>query len=328
MKQLQIAEYGSASVLHVNEVPVPAPGPGEVLVRVLAAGVNFADVLRRRNTYFMPTPLPYVLGAEVVGEVAATGEGVTAPPFEAGSLILAILPYGGGYTEYAVAPAVYCVPLLPHIDPAAATALFVQGSTAHLILHETLGGDLAGKTILVHAASGGVGSLLVQLARLAGARVIAAASSEKKLDVARRLGAEICINYSQPGWTEALIAANGGEKVDIILEMAGGELYTQSFACLKTFGKMVVYGAASGEKGYIHSEHFVDESHCLIGFNLAHTIQHKTAQWQASLGAMIGLLAEGKIQVETGSRYSLSDAAKAHQDLENRITTGKIVLIP
>ncbi len=327
MHQIRLTDYGTSEVLQIVDTEVPSPKPGELLVRVQVAGVNYSDVLRRRNTYFMPTPLPYVLGSEAVGEVVAVGEGVTASSYPVGSRVLAILPSGGGYSQYVTALAQYCVPLPPSIALRAAAAIFVQGTTAHLILHQVTH-NIAGKTILIHAAGGGVGSLLVQLAKLAGAKVIATGSSEQKLRVAQKLGANIVINYREAGWPEELLRENGGEKVDYVLEMVGGDVYRQSFAFLKAGGTMIVYGAASGERGLVHSEHFVDESHNLLSFNLAHFVQHRTEQWQASLEAMIGLIAEGKITVEVAHTYPLEKAAQAHQDIEARQTTGKVVLLP
>jgi len=326
MKQVQITDYGTAEVLRLIETDIPVPAPGQILLEVKAAGVNFSDILRRRNTYFMPTPLPYILGAEAVGNIVELGEGV-GEPFAKGAQVLAILPAGGAYSQYVLAQAEYCVPLPPQIDPKAATALFVQGSTAHLMV-EQLAGKLEGKTALVHAGAGGVGSLLVQLLKMRGAKVIASGSSEKKLAYAKTLGADMGINYSQKDWPEQLVEKNEGEKVDLIFEMVGGEIYKDSFRCLNTFGKMIVYGAASGEKGLIHSEHFVDKSHQLLSFNLAHFIQFKTGEWQASLGAMIQLLASGQIKISQSHIYSLNEVVQAHQDIENRLTMGKVVLIP
>ena len=326
LTQVQLARYGAADVLQLTTAPLPALQPGEVLIGVEAAGVNFSDVLRRRNTYFMPTPLPYVLGAEAVGQVLATGAGVDAP-FVPGSRVLAILPGGGGYASHVVAQAAYCVPLPAHIDPKAATAIFVQGSTAYLMLHQLVG-DLAGKTLLVMAAAGGVGSLLVQLATLAGAQVIAAASTEAKLQVARQLGAMAGVNYAQAGWPAQVRDLTGGAGVDVVLEMVGGALFGESLQCLRTGGQMVVYGAASGTQGELQSERLVDESWTLRGFNLAHFIQQRPADWQAALGAVIGLMAEGKLHVPTPHVYSLAQAVAAHQALEARQTTGKIVLVP
>lgn len=320
--------YGSPDVLKLVDVDVPQPAEGEVLIKIEAIGVNYSDALRRKNTYFMPTPLPYVLGAEAVGEVVALGAGLQAQPLQQGVRVLAILPNGGGYAEYVTAQAQYCVPLPPSIHAADATAIFVQGSTAHLMLHR-VAGNIRGASVLVHAGGGGVGSLIVQLAKAAGAaNVIATGSSEAKLAVAQNVGADATVNYTHPDWPAKVIKANGGKKVDVILEMVGGDVYTQSFECLAQGGTMIVYGAASGQKGFMHAEHFVDENQTVAGFNLAHYIQHKTQMWQASLGAVIGMLAEGKLRVHVGQTFALNDAAKAHKQLEARQTTGKIVLNP
>jgi NADPH:quinone reductase len=328
MQQVQMSAYGKPDVLQLATVAIPQPKAGEVLLKVEAAGVNYSDVLRRKNTYFMPTPLPFVLGAEAVGEIVAVGEGVDAPPFQVGNRVLAILPHGGGYSEYVAAIAQYCVPLPPHLDAAEATAIFVQGSTAHLMLHQVVR-DVEGKSILIHAAAGGVGSILVQLAKLAGAStVIGTGSSDKKLAAIRAFGADHAVNYTQAGWAKRVIEAHDNQKVDLIFEMVGGNIYTESFECLATGGTMVVYGAASGEKGHVHSEHFVDESQTVAGFNLAFFIQHRTELWQQSLGAIISLMAEGKLTISVKDTFSLHDVAEAHTLLEGRQTTGKVVLKP
>jgi NADPH:quinone reductase len=328
MTQVQMSEYGKPDVLKLATVEVPKPKAGEVLIKVEAIGVNYSDVLRRKNTYFMPTPLPYVLGAEAVGEIVSVGEGVDAPPFQVGNRVLAILPQGGGYSEYVTAMAQFCVPLPPHIDAAEATAIFVQGSTAYLILHQAAK-EIEGKSILIHAAAGGVGSILVQLAKLAGAKtVIGTGSSDKKLAAIRNFNADHAVNYTKEGWTKRVIDANDDKKVDLILEMVGGNIYTQSFDCLASGGKMVVYGAASGEKGFIHSEHFVDENQIVTGFNLAFYIQNKMQLWQEALGAIIGLMAEGKLKISVKDTFALQDVVEAHSSLEGRQTTGKVVLKP
>ncbi|MDX2284207.1 MAG: zinc-binding dehydrogenase [Bacteroidia bacterium] len=325
MQQIRFSAYGGPEVLETAEVPVPVPGPGEVLIQIEAAGVNYSDTLRRRNTYFAPTPLPYVPGAEAVGIVRAAGAGAELAP---GTRVLAILPAGGGYAEYAVMPAWYGVPVPPQIDPAAATAIFVQGSTAYLMLAHLTDG-LAGKSVLIHAAAGGVGSLLVQLARVLGAQtVIATAGSEAKLDLARSLGADAAVNYRQPGWPAQVTAANGGKPVDVILETVGGDIFSESFKCLAVNGRMIVYGAASGVQGVLHSEQLPNGGHSVLGFNLAHFINSRMADWQAGLGAVIGLMLEGSLQVHVAHRFPLADAAQAHAAIEARETAGKVVLIP
>jgi NADPH:quinone reductase len=194
MKQVQLNQFGLPDVLKLIEIDIPQPKAGEVVIKVEAIGVNYSDTLRRRNKYFQPTPLPYVLGSEAVGQIVSVGEGVTEP-YVVGTTVLAILPFGGGYSEYVSAIAQYCVPLPSYIDPKTATAIFVQGSTAQLMISQ-VAKDLKDKTVLINAAAGGVGSLLVQLAKMNGAKVIAASSSDEKLIVAKENGADETVNYS------------------------------------------------------------------------------------------------------------------------------------
>lgn len=317
--------YGDAGVLEYRETGVPACGPGEVLLRTSAIGVNYSDALRRRNAYFLPTPLPYVPGTEVVGTVLEAGAGVEAP-YLPGTRVLAILPAGGGYAELVTAAAPYCVPLPPAIDDRTATGIFVQGSTAQLMITH-LAGDLAGKTVLVNAAAGGVGSLLVQLAKLGGARVIGAAGGSAKGEVVRELGADVAVDYRQAGWSERVREANGGRGVDVVFEMVGGEVYNESLRALAPGGHLIVYGCASGVQGRVDPEHFVDENLTQTGFNLAYYLQHRNPDWQQALGAVIGLLASGQLRVRTAKTFPLERAAEAHRQLEARETTGKVVLL-
>ncbi len=324
--QITFERYGDPSVLQFRSGDLPTPGPGEVLLRVSAIGVNYSDVLRRRNTYFMPTPLPYVPGTEVVGTIEGTGPGIDAP-FAHGTRVLAILPRGGGYAEYVTASVQYCIPLPPQIDDATATAIFVQGSTAQLMVTQ-LAGDVSGKTVVINAAAGGVGSLLVQLCKLRGGRVIAAAGGPEKLRVASALGADATVDYRSPDWSQQVRAANRGRGADLIFEMVGGEVYNESLRALAPGGHLIVYGCASGEQGRVDPEHFVDENIRQSGFNLAHYLQHYNPLWQQALGEVIGLLAGGQLRVRTAMTFPLAEAAEAHRRLEARATTGKVVLIP
>ena len=317
--------YGDADVLHFRESAIPECGPGQVLLRVGAIGVNYSDILRRRDRYFMPTPLPYVPGTEVVGEIVASGEGVAAPLTE-GARVLAILPSGGGYAEYVTAAAPYCVPLPPEIDDRTATAIFVQGSTAQLMIAQ-LAGELEGKTVLINAAAGGVGSLLVQLAKLGGARVIGAAGGAEKGKIVRELGADAAVDYRAAGWSERVREANGGRGVDVVFEMVGGEVYNESLRALAPGGHLIVYGCASGVQGTVDPEYFVDHNLRQSGFNLAHYLQHHNPVWQRALGDVMGVLASGRLRVRAAQTYPLERAAEAHRQLEARETTGKVVLL-
>lgn len=326
MKQVQISQYGTPDVLKLVDIDIPQPKAGEVVIKVEAIGVNYSDTLRRRNKYFQPTPLPYILGSEAVGKIISIGEGVEQT-YAIGTPVLAMLPYGGGYAEYVSAFAHYCVPLLPNIDPKTATAIFVQGTTAQLMISQ-IAKDIKGKTVLINAAAGGVGSILVQLAKLNGAKVIAAGSSDEKLKLAKSNGADETINYSKAGWNEKVKQTNNGKGVDIAFEMVGGDIYNETLKSLAQGGQMIVYGCASGIQGNIHQEYLVDESISQIGFNLFFYITRKTQVWQESLGTIIDLIIKGQLKIATNEIFPLKDAAAAHQQIEARQTTGKVVLIP
>ena len=214
MKVIRFHEYGGPEMLRYEDIPTPTPGPGQVLVKVKAAGVNYADAMRRQGAYLEPSPLPYVPGMEAAGTVEAVGEGVTS--VAVGTSAIAIVTDGGGYAEYAVAASDQVIPLPPGLEPAQSTALIVQGLTAYLLLKDAASLQ-AGQSVLVHAAAGGVGTLAVQLAKLLGAgRVIATASTEEKLAQARSLGADVTVNYTQGDWPQQVIAANDGQGVNLI----------------------------------------------------------------------------------------------------------------
>lgn len=324
MKQIQMQEYGAPEVLKLVETEIPTPNTGEVLVKVKTIGVNYSDTLRRKNTYFQETPLPFVLGTEAVGEIVSVGEGVTAP-YVVGTTVLAILPQASGYSEYVCAIAQYCVPLPPEMDTEKATAIFVQGTTAQLMISQ-VAMNLKDKTVLVNASAGGVGSLLVQLAKLNGATVIGASSSDAKLQLSKKLGADYTVNYSKPDWSNKVNDLTDGKGVDIVFEMVGGEVYNESLKCLKQGGHIIVFGCASGVQGTIHPEFFVDENITQSGFNLAYFINNKMELWQQALETVIGLLMQGNLKVKIAHRYALEDASSAHEAIENRETTGKVIL--
>ncbi|MGS2727157.1 quinone oxidoreductase family protein [Psychroserpens sp. BH13MA-6] len=323
MKQVQLQDYGSPDVLELVETEIPIPNAGEVLVKVKAIGVNYSDILRRKNTYFQETPLPFVLGTEAVGEIVKVGDGVTIP-YAVGTTVLAILPQASGYSEYVNVIAQYCVPLPPEMDAQKATAIFVQGTTAQLMISQ-VAKDVKGKTVLVNASAGGVGSLLVQLAKLNGATVIGASSTDAKQEISKKLGADFTVNYSKPGWSNEVKKFTEGKGVDIVFEMVGGDIYNESLKCLIQGGQIIVFGCASGIQGSIHPEFFVDKSITQSGFNLAYFINHKMGLWQQALETVIGLLVQQKLEVNV-TRYSLAKAQQAHRDIENRKTMGKVIL--
>jgi NADPH2:quinone reductase len=315
MRAIQMSEYGGPEVLRLVELPVPEPGPGEVLVRVTRAGLNFADTHRRTNTYLAKDSLPLVPGTEVAGVREDTGERVVA------------LCGDGGYAEYATAPSALTFAIPDGIDDATALALLLQGLTAwHL--YRTCARVAPGESVVVHAAAGGVGSLAVQLGRPMGAgRVIATASTEAKRELALSLGADAAVDGAADGLTERLVEANLGKPVDVVFEMSGGEIFERSLAALAPFGRLVTYGISSGEPNTVRTADLMRRSRSVVGFWLVHCMG-RPAMIDEALADLFGRAARGELRVVAGPAYPLAEAAQAQRDLAQRRTTGKVTLDP
>lgn len=325
MKAIVVEEFGEPEVLQYTDAERSAPDEGEVLVEVRSAGVNYADTMRRRNQYLVPQELPFTPGSEVAGVVSEVGEGVGE--VSPGDRVVSLIGTGG-YAEYAIAPAQSLIPLPDGLDFDEAAAVPLQGLSAYHIL-KTSGALKEGESVLVHAAAGGVGTLAVQMAKLMGAgTVIATASSQEKLDLAQSLGADVLINYTENDWPEKVREATDGKGADVILEMVGGdEFLRKNLECLAVFGRMVVYGAASGERGTIVPAELMNNCHSVVGFWLIQ-VASRPDLFVPSLQEMLAWISSGDLQLTIGGRYPLENATEAHDDLEGRKTTGKLILNP
>ena len=316
MRAIQARVFGGPEVLElVDDAPVPEAGDGQVLIRVSRAGINFADTHARENTYLARYELPLVPGAEVAGVREDTGERVVA------------MVGTGGYAEYVAAPAEATFPVPEGVSDGAALALLLQGLTAwHL--YRTSAKLADGESVVVHAAAGGVGSLAVQLGHPMGAgRVIAAASTPEKRDLAIELGADVAVDAAPEGMKERLEEANGGRKVDIVFEMAGGEVFDQSLAALAPFGRLVAYGIASSQPNTIDQGSLMRRSRAVVGFWLMHCMGRPEMVDEA-LTDLFDRAARGELRAVVGATYPLADAARAQEDLAGRRTTGKVMLDP
>lgn len=335
MESIRAKGYGTPDVLVLEEVLIPRPGPGQVLIKVESAGVNFSDIKRRRNDpYPFPTPLPYTPGGEVAGTVEGLGDGVDGPPI--GTPVFALVgdDGSGGYAQFAVANAPQVIPIPPGLSVDVASALLIAGSTAVLILKEAARLQ-AGESVLVQGAAGGVGSYIVQLAKLLGAgTVIGAAGSPERREAALALGADHVVDYTQADWPDRVRDLTGGRGADVVLEMAGGAAFGQSLSCLAPFGRAVVYGSTSGESLSMGPKtvqtFFYDPSpnQSLIGFNLGHWFGLRPEAAVGALQTLIGLVSSGRVEVPIGHVLPLSQAVEAHRMIEERRATGKIVLKP
>jgi NADPH:quinone reductase len=325
MKQIIVNEFGGPEKLILHDVAAPSAGDGQIVIKVEASGVNFADGMQRRNQYVFPVSLPYLPGFEVAGIVTELGKGVEN--ISVGDRVVAMLPGGGGYAQYAVTPSYLAAVIPPTISAQESLALQVQGLSAYLMLKD--GAKLqAGQTVLIHAAAGGVGTLLVQIAKQMGAgKIIATASNAEKLAVAKSLGADELINYTESDWVQKVKDATGGKGVDLILDSTGGEILRNSVNCLAPFGRLINFGNPTGGSTSIEAFILVNDNLILQGFGLASYFE-KPDLMQEAYQYLFSQAATGKLKVHIGQTFPLKDAAEAHRQMENRKTTGKTVLIP
>ncbi|WP_046471321.1 quinone oxidoreductase family protein [Allosalinactinospora lopnorensis] len=318
MRAIQIAEFGGPEVLQPAETAEPQPADGQVLVRVEHAGVNYADTHMADNSYLValaPTNLPMVPGSEIVGRTPD------------GRRVVALMS-GGGYAEQAAVDPALMFDVPDEIDSLTALALMIQGSTAWVLLRKSVRME-PGESVVVHAAAGGVGSLAVQLAKAFGAgRVIATASSEEKRKLALELGADIALDSRAEDMKTALIEANEGRPVDIVLDMTGGRITDESVQALAPFGRLSFYGMASREEpSPVRPPNLVQYSTGVSGMWLAHAFAVPGLVQQA-MTEMYRLVQQGTLRTINGGVYPLSEARRAHEDLRARRTTGKLALDP
>jgi NADPH2:quinone reductase len=329
MKAIQYSRFGGPDVLDIVEIDQPSPGPGEVLIAVGTVGVNFFEVLMRQDRYVVTPPLPFRPGVEIAGTIAALGEGVTT--FSIGERVAAALyaagGQSGGYADYVAAGANVVVRLPETLPFASATALQVQGLTA---LHLLRNNPAAGKNVLISAAAGGVGSLLVQLAKRAGAkRVIAMASTSGKLALAQDIGADAGVDYTQADWPDQVRALTDGAGPDLIFDASGGDIPAQCLALLAPFGRLVLYGPLSIADFRPDPETLkalIFGNRAIAGFSLLpHLAPERLAH---DLGELFALATAGALKLLPGGSFPLAQASAAHAALESRHTAGKLVLVP
>jgi NADPH2:quinone reductase len=316
MRAIRVTQWGGPEVLElVEDAPMPEPSDDELLIHVTSAGVNYADTHAAENTYLARYELPLTPGAEVAG-VTEDGRRVVA------------MTANGGYAEYVAVPKASAIPIPDGVSDGQALALLIQGLTAwHL--YKTSAKLAEGESVVVIAAAGGVGSLAVQLGKAFGAgRVIGTASSEEKRDLVLELGADAAVDVTREDLADALREANGGNRVDVVLEMAGGHVFDESLKALAPFGRLVAYGIASGEPNSATTGALMARSQAVIGFWLVHCLRKPQEMIAAPLRDLFERTARGDLRVVEGPVYPLSEARRAHEDLRARRTMGKLVLDP
>lgn len=313
MKAIRVSEYGDPDVLESIEVDPPKPEDSQIRIDVRAAGVNFADVEKRRGNYpDGPTP-PYRPGMEVAGVIESTGTDV----YSVGDRVAALIPGGGGYAEQVLAPADSVIPIPDSLSFPEAAALPIQYLTAHNTLFEW-GSLESDESVLVTAAAGGVGTAAVQLATHADTTVVAAASTDEKRTLARQLGADRAIEYE----------AIGSETFDLALDGVGGSVFTESVEALSPGGRIVTFGMASGRVPTLATPRLFFHNRSVIGYHLLEALQREPDRVLGAVPSLLELLASDSIEIVLDEMVPLSDAGRAHERLQNRESRGKIVLIP
>ncbi|MEO8323509.1 MAG: quinone oxidoreductase [Actinomycetota bacterium] len=322
MRAVRVHESGGPEVLRVDDIGVPEPGPGEIRVRIEAAGVNFIDTYHREGKY--PLELPATIGGEGAGVVDAVGADV--PALSEGDRV-AFAGSRGAYAEMAVVPAGAVVPLPDDVEVRTAAAALLQGMTAHYLVHDTYPVG-AGDTVLVHAAAGGTGHLLTQICKLLGARVIATCGTQEKADLVRGFGADEVVVYTEEDFTEAVDRFTDGRGVDVVFDGVGKATFLDGLSCLRRRGMMVIYGQSSGEVDPLDPQELNRKgSLFLTRPNLAHYVAERD-ELERRASDLFGWIANGTIEVRIDRTFPLEEAAEAHRYLEGRKTRGKVLLIP
>ncbi|GCE13849.1 quinone oxidoreductase family protein [Tengunoibacter tsumagoiensis] len=318
MRAVLIHERGDFDVMHVEEIEIPRPSSGQVLIKVALAGVNYADALIRMGAYAFLPPLPHSLGFEVVGTIEEVGPDVAN--LQTGTRVVSLVM--GGYAEYALANAHDVVVLPDEVSDAQAVMIPVQGQTAYLSLKAAY--IRQGDMVLVHSAAGGVGSIAVQLAKLLGAKlVIGTTTSAEKVDFIRSLGADAVVRTDESDWAEQVLKLTGGQGVQVLLETIGGPVGRQSIDCLAPFGRMVVYGSLTGQPTMFATQELIGKCASIIGYNT--NIQSHEDQMRASQEILQAIIS-GQLRVIHESTFPLDQVSEAHKALLTGKTQGKVLL--
>jgi len=324
MKAVELNGYEGLDNLRLVDVPKPKVAAHECLIEVKATGINFAELELTRGRYRVGKEPPFIMGFDAAGVVREVGE--TVKNLKVGDRVTTIVS-SGGYAEYATAPAEMAIPIPEGVGFAEATTIPIQGLTAHLLLTQVAKIQPT-ESLLIQAAAGGVGTYLVQLAKIIGVqKVIALVGSQDKMRFVESLGADVVVDTSRSDWTDHVRAATGGRGVDVVLEAASGELGKHSFRLLGPFGRIVVFGARNvyDTFGPEQIQQLIYNNQTITAFNIP---SYKPERIAASVGALLALIASGKLKLFAASRFALDEVKQAFEALASRKTVGKVVLIP
>ncbi len=320
MKAIRVSQPGGPESLVLTDVDIPSPGPGEARVRVLYSGVNFIDVYHRTGRY--PLPLPFTPGQEASGVVEAIGEGVTE--VKVGDRVAYAMTLGS-YSQYTIVGAWKLVPIPKQVSDRDAAAAMLQGMTAHFLVtacNPILNRDV----VLIHAAAGGVGLLLTQMARLRGARIIATVGSAEKVNLAKAAGADEVINYTTQDFVAEVKRLTNGVGVHCVYDSVGQATFLKGLDCLRTRGHMVLFGGASGPVAPIDPILLMSKGSLFLTRPTLKDYCASRPELLERAEEVLRLIAEDKLMVRVDREYPLAEAAQAHRDLESRKTSGKLLL--
>jgi len=323
MKAIVVERLGPPEVMELRELPLPQPSPGAVRLKVEAVGINFADVLAVAGEYLTRTRVPYTPGMEFAGVVDAVGEGVTG--VQVGQRV-ASLGGRGGLAQYALSPAAALIPVPASFTPGQAAAFPVSYFTAYHGL-KTLGRGVEGEWVLVQAAAGALGTASIQLAKALGLNVVAMASTAEKLDIARKLGADVTLLQDDPDRVQKVRDAAGGQGVPLILEVVGGTRFQESLDMAANRGRIIVIGNASREGANLRPVELMKRNLTVTGLWLTSLMGDREATRDAA-EVLTRLVASGQVTPQVGPTYGLADSARAFQDILGRKTTGKVIIEP
>jgi NADPH:quinone reductase len=322
MKAVVFEKIGGPEVLKIAEIPKPEVKPGMVLIKIRAAGINFADTLFRRGQYMMQPTFPDTPGLEAAGVIEAVGDGVTN--LKPGQRVAAM--GSKMYAEYALAPATQVVPIPDSMNFEEGAAFPIQVLTAWHMLHTSHKTE-RGQTVLVHSAAGGVGVVAVQIAKAAGARVIGTVSSDRKVGLVKEHGADEVINYATHDFAEETNRLTGGRGVDLILDAVGATTMEKGLTCLAPFGHLILYGRAGGPPEPLNLFRLFERSVKVSGFTL-YAVAPAPEVMRRGIEESLRLIAEKKVRIVIGKTLPLAQAAEAHRFMESRQSIGKLLLIP
>lgn len=323
MKAIRIHEYGGPEVLKLEELPTPEPGPGQALVEVAATGVNFVEIYQRMGWYKLPA-LPAIMGGEGAGTVLKVGSDVT--DIKPGDRVAWLGGSTGSYATHALVAAKQLAPVPEALSLEQAAAVMVQGLTAHVLSHRTYPIQ-PGDWVLIHAAAGGVGQLLVQMAKMRGARVIGTVSTEEKAAIARGLGADEMVLYTKQDFLVEVKRITGGQGVNVVYDSVGKDTFDRSLDSLAPLGYLVSYGQSSGFPPPFDIQRLAGGRSLFLTRPSVFSYLRSRDELLGHANAVFDWIGGGQLRVHIDRTYPLADAAQAHTDLAGRATTGKLLLV-